>query len=61
MMNRINKKQLTKILLLHKKWLNGIEGGVCADLTNVDLRYADLTNVDLIGTDLTNVDLTYAD
>ena len=58
-------KELKKVLELHKKWLNGEQGGIRADLSNTDLRNVDLSNtdlrnVDLRGADLRGSDLSYA-
>ena len=50
-------KELKKVLELHKKWLNGEQGGIRADLSNTDLRNVDLRNVDLRGADLSYADL----
>ena len=43
----MNKAELSKILELHKKWLNNEEGGICANLRNADLRNANLEDADL--------------
>ena len=37
----MNRKELNDILENHKKWLDGEEGGVCADLSYADLSYAE--------------------
>jgi len=52
----MNQKELNKVLELHKKWLNGKEGGVRADL-----RHANLSETDLYKTDLSNARLGSAD
>lgn len=39
---RRNKMDIVKTLELHRKWLNGENGGECADLRDADLRGADL-------------------
>jgi len=72
----MTSEEIKKILELHKKWLNGEEGGVCADLIGTDLRGTDLrgtiltdanlsgailTDADLIGTDLRGTDLRGTD
>jgi len=72
----MNRKELNDILKNHKKWVEGGEGGVRADLSHTDLRgvdlscvdlsyadlsYTDLSRVDLSYTDLSRVDLSYAD
>ena len=74
-MRNISQEELNKILESHELWLRG-EGGIQADLSNVDLSYsnlrcadlkdANLSNADLRGAnlrcaDLTHADLTYAD
>ena len=71
----MNQTELSKILNLHKLWLNDDPSGRRADLTDADLRnailsgailrnaklwYADLTNAKLWYADLTNADLTNA-
>jgi len=56
----MDKKDLTKILNDHKKWVNG-EGGERANLSDADLRNADLRNADLRNADLWNADLRNAD
>ena len=40
-------EELKEILELHKKWLNGENGGIRADLSSADLSYADLSYADL--------------
>ena len=57
--------ELKEILEKHKKWLNGKEGGVRADLrgadlSNADLRDADLSNADLRSAYLRGADLDYS-
>ena len=54
----MNRKELNNILENHKKWVEGKEGGVCADLSGVDLRDVDLSGVDLSGADLIGVGLS---
>ena len=54
-------KELKKVLELHKKWLNGEQGGIRADLSNTDLRNVDLRNVDLRGAVLSYANLRGAD
>ena len=54
-------KELKKVLELHKKWLNGEQGGIRADLSNTDLSNTDLRNVDLRGADLRGADLSNTD
>ena len=48
---------LSKILELHKKWVNNEEGGEHADLRGADLCYADLHGADLCGADLRRANL----
>ena len=55
------KEKLSEILDLHKKWLNGDEGGARADLSYTNLRYADLRSADLRYADLRSADLRSAD
>ena len=38
----MNTKELTKVLELHKKWLNNEEGGEKVNLSGADLEGADL-------------------
>jgi hypothetical protein len=38
----MNSKELTKILDLHKKWLNNEKNGVCANLSSADYNEATL-------------------
>ena len=60
-MRTSTKKELTKILELHQKWLNNENDGRYADLRYADLRYADLRGANLTGANLTGADLTGAD
>ena len=67
----MNRKELNNILENHEKWLEGEEGGVCADLSGANLssadlsgaalRYSDMTGTDLRYSDLRDVDLRYSD
>ena len=72
----MTQEKLNEVLTLHKKWLDGENGGVRADLTwanltganlagadlrGADLKGANLTGADLTGTDLTGANLTGAD
>jgi len=52
----MDKKDLTKILNDHKKWVNG-EGGERADLWNADLWNADLRNTNLWNANLRKANL----
>jgi hypothetical protein len=54
-------EELKEILELHKEWLDGIKGGIRADLSWVDLSRADLRGADLRGADLRGADLRGAD
>ena len=56
----MEKKELDKILELHKKWLNYEVDGVRANLRNANLRYADLSNADLSNADLSGANLRNA-
>lgn len=56
----MKQEELNKVLELHKKWLNGEEGGVSADLRSADLYGADLEGVNLKYADLYGADLSYA-
>jgi hypothetical protein len=65
------REKLNEVLKLHKKWLDGEDGGVRAnlrgaDLTGADLKWADLTKANLTkanlrGANLTGADLKWAD
>ena len=48
----MTKKELDKILELHKKWLNREADGVKANLREADLWRADLSGADLSGANL---------
>lgn len=66
----MTQEELAKILELHKKWLNGEEGGEranlsganlsCADLRCADLRWANLSCADLSCANLSCADLSEA-
>lgn len=58
---KMTRDELDKILDAHKKWLNGEEGGIRADLHGADLRCAYLSNADLSGAYLCCVYLGDAD
>ena len=51
---------LKKILESHKKWLNGEEGGIRADLSGADLRGANLSGANLSYANLRGANLSYA-
>ena len=57
----MTRKELDKILELHKMWLNGDENGKCANLRGANLRGANLSGADLNGADLYGADLYGAD
>ena len=54
-------KELLEILDLHKKYLNDIPGGECANLIGADLNGANLRYTNLRGANLSGVDLKGAD
>ena len=55
------RKELNKILELHRKFLDGDNGGKRADLSGADLRWADLGGANLRGADLSGANLSGAD
>ena len=57
----MTSEEIKKVLDLHKKWINGEDGGKRADLSRADLRGADLRWADLSGADLRRADLREAD
>ena len=73
---KMTTEQLQAILENHKKWINGEDIGIranlmrailssaylsCADLSGADLSCADLSGADLSGADLSGADLSCAD
>jgi uncharacterized protein YjbI with pentapeptide repeats len=46
-MKTITKEELQDVLKSHKDWLNGIDGGVRADLSYTDLSGANLYKANL--------------
>ena len=54
-------EKLAEILAAHKLWLNDEEGGVKADLSGADLRWANLSGANLRGADLSGANLYGAD
>ncbi len=54
-------EKLSKILELHKKWINNEPGGEQANLRGADLRIANLRKADLRGANLREADLWRAD
>lgn len=62
---KMNKEELSRVLELHKKWLNNKKDGkradlVCANLSGADLRSANLKGANLKGADLNGADLNGA-
>lgn len=57
----MDKARLTEILDKHAKWLNGEEGGECANLSGADLSDADLSDADLRRANLRRANLSGAD
>ena len=57
----MESEELNKILELHKKWLNGEEGGQCANLSGADLSRANLSSADLYDANLICANLSGAD
>ena len=57
----MKQEELQKILDAHKKWINGEDGGVRANLSFADLRGANLKGADLNFADLRGADLRGAD
>ena len=53
-------EELRDILDSHKKWLEGVAGGMRADLGGADLRWADLEGADLRWADLEGANLEWA-
>ncbi|MEN6553965.1 MAG: pentapeptide repeat-containing protein [Methanobacterium sp.] len=60
-MKTYTKEEIANILDLHAKWLNGVDGGVKADLSYSNLRGADLSYSNLRGADLRGANLRGAD
>lgn len=52
--------ELNKIIELHEKFLNNEEGGVRANLSGVNLKFASLKLANLEGADLSNANLKFA-
>jgi uncharacterized protein YjbI with pentapeptide repeats len=57
----VNQEDLTRILELHKLWLDGKPGGTRAKLVRADLSGAKLIGSDLSGSDLSGAVLVRAD
>ena len=56
-MGTISKDELAEILKKHGMWLNGIVGGIRADLCETDLRWVNFRGNNLSGADLSGADL----
>lgn len=56
----MTQEELNEILELHKKWLNGKEGGKMADLAGANLKGVKLQEANLQGANLTGANLTGA-
>ena len=56
----MTRTELSEILERHRKWLEGEDGGECADLRRADLCYANLSGANLRGAYLYEADLRYA-
>ena len=56
----MDKKELDKVLKLHKMWLNEEVGGQKANLSGADLRWANLYEANLSGSNLRGSDLCEA-
>lgn len=59
-MKQYTKEQINEILELHKAWLFGEEGGVCANLSDANLSGANLSGADLSYANLRRADLSGA-
>ena len=57
----MEKEQIKTILELHLKWLKNEDGGIRANLRDVDLSYANLSGADLSGAYLSGAYLSGAD
>lgn len=56
----MTQEELQTILEKHKKWLNSVSGGECANLAGANLKYANLEDADLEHANLAGADLEYA-
>lgn len=56
----MTQEELQTILEKHKKWLNDVPGGECANLAGANLKYANLEDADLEYANLAGADLEYA-
>jgi hypothetical protein len=57
----ITNDELTEILQKHKDWLNGVAGGIRADLSGIDLKNSVLRNVNLKNANLYRANLSGCD
>ena len=53
----MTQEELQTILKKHKKWMNDVPGGECANLRGVNLEYANLENANLRCANLEDADL----
>lgn len=53
----MTQEELQTILEKHKKWMNDVPGGECANLRGVNLEYANLENANLRCANLEDADL----
>ena len=56
----MTRAEIKKVLDLHKKWINGEDGGEGADLRGANLRGAALRGADLRGADIHDANLSEA-
>ena len=56
----MTKEELKVVLEKHKRWLQGAEGGVKANLSGANLSGADLYGVNLSGANLSGANLSRA-
>lgn len=56
----MTQEELQTILEKHKKWLNNVPGGECANLAGANLKYANLEDADLEYANLAGENLEYA-
>ena len=59
-MEKLTQQQISSILELHDKWLNGIEGGTRADFSHKDLSDTNLESANLKSANLNNANLESA-
>lgn len=53
----MTQEELQTILEKHKKWLNNVPGGECANLAGANLKYANLKDANLAGANLEDANL----